>query len=343
MAQEHSSRRLHAKVKISFLTKHESWPFWREMPERLRSMFTLDEDEDADFLVVYDGLLNPIRTTLPLERTLAILPEPPSVKRYHPRFLEQFGHILTVDRRIRHPNRHLGWSTMNWFYGVKFTQQGLVPSLHSVDEIRLDSHTHSKNRVASVVISDKAFTKEQRFRIKFVAELSSLLGADLDVFGRESNPIADKRDAITPYQFHIALENDCLPHYFSEKLLDSFLGGAFPIYRGAPNISRYFPPNSLSPIPESLTPREAAEFTANEIRRVDFESKADPIRQARNMTLSRYNVFEATFRMVQQLTDGSRRPRGVLRDVKPETRSLRGLSNTARLRLRRRIARMILP
>ena len=328
-------------MKISFLTKHQSWPLWREMPERLRSVFALEHDEEADFLVVFDGLVNTVETALSLDRTLVILPEPPSVKRYDPRFLEQFGHVLTVDSRVRHSNRHIGWSTMGWFYGVEFTQQGLVPSLRSLEEIRLD-HTHSKSRVASVVVSDKVFTREQRFRKRFVAELSQVLGTDLDVFGRGSNPIADKRDAIAPYRFHIALENDCLPHYFTEKLLDSFLGGAYPLYRGAPNIFEYFPPGSLSLIPQDLTPREAAEFTANEIRRVDLDAKYGLIRHARNLTLSRYNMFEATFRMVQKLSGGSRSQRVSLRRIKPEMNSWRSFSNTAKKRVMQQIWRPVL-
>lgn len=329
-------------MKISFVTKHQSWPFWREMPERLHSVFAYEHDEEADFLVVYDGLLDAFETTMPLERSLIILPEPPSVKRYSPRFLEQFGHVLTVNSRVRHPRRHIGWSTMNWFYGVEFTQQDPVPTLGSFEEIQFDTQVYAKSRVASAVVSDKAYTREQRFRKKLVAEISPLLGANLDVFGRGSNPIADKRDAIAPYRFHIALENDCLPHYFTEKLLDSFLGGAYPLYRGAPNIFEYFPPGSLSLIPQDFTPREAAEFAANEIQRVDFEAKYGLIRHARNLTLSRYNMFEAIFRMVQELSAGARRQKASMRLIEPESRSLRGVGRSANQRLKQHIWGLVL-
>lgn len=331
------------EIRIAFVTKHESWPFWRQMPEHLRSAFTFEATDDADFLVVYDGIAKSVRTPLPLERTLAILPEPPSVKRYNREFLAQFGHVLTVDPRIEHPGRQLGWSTMNWFYGIEFTQRGASPSLASLAEIRLDSETTPKNRLASVVVSDKAFTKGQRFRIRFVTELVSLLGSGLDVFGRGSNPIADKRDAIAPYRFHIALENDCIPHYFTEKLLDSYLGGAFPIYRGAPNINEYFLPECFVQIPESLTPREAAKFSANAIHQIDVDSRAQQLRHAKRLTLSRFNVFEEVFRIVQQLVQGTRFSGVIPRHVQPETRSLGSMTTVARRRLGVHLPELFLP
>lgn len=325
------------EIRIAFVTKHESWPFWRQMPEHLRSAFTFGATDDADFLVIYDGIAKSVRTPLPLERTLAILPEPPSVKRYDRRFLAQFGHVLTVDPRIEHPGRQLGWSTMNWFYGIEFTQRGASPSLASLAEIRLDSETTPKSRLASIVVSDKAVTKGQRFRIRFVTELVSLLGSGLDVFGRGSNPIADKRDAIAPYRFHIALENDCIPHYFTEKLLDSYLGGAFPIYRGAPNINEYFPVGSLACIPESFTPREAAEFAADFIDKANADWIANQARQAKYLTVSRYNVFEEIFRLVQQFEQGSGPSGPPVRHIQPEMRSLGSMMVKARGRLRQRL------
>lgn len=325
-------------TKIAFLTMHESWPFWRQIPEHLQNTFTFGATDDADFLVIYDGINLPIRTALPLDRTLVLLPEPPSVKRYNGVFLSQFGHVLTVDRRISHSGRQLGWPTLNWFYGVRFTQEGeITPSLTSIEDIRLDSKTVPKNRLASVIVSDKAFTRGQQFRLKFVAELASLLGNDLDVFGRDTNPIADKRDAIAPYMFHIALENDCVPHYFTEKLLDSYLGGAFPIYRGASNIHRYFPPECLAQIPKRLTPQEAAQFTVAVIRETEIGRKEEQIDHAKFLALTRYNMFEEIFRIVRQLPKGARVSAGTSRWIQPEMSSLASIAAGARRRLRQHV------
>lgn len=328
------------------MTKNTLWPYYRQMPVRLRGHFTLGSTAGAEFLVVYDGIAEPLWTKIPFERTLVILPEPPGVKRYNTRFLNQFGHVLTVDDRVRHPGRILGWSTMNWFYGITFTEHGLFPSLRSLDEISVDSDLSLKNRVASVIVSDKASTRGQRFRIRFVHELKGRLRGDLDVFGSGRNGrywIPDKRDAIAPYKFHVALENDCIPHYFTEKLLDSYLGSAFPIYRGAPNLKEYFPAGSFSQIPEQLTPAEAAQFAADEIHRIDYGSQTDSIARAKSQTLLRYNMFEAIFCISQQLhRDLPHADRGG-RWIEPEMKSLGSAMTNARNGLSQRIWRSILP
>ena len=47
------------------------------------------------------------------------------------------------------------------------------------------------------------------------------------------------------YQFHICIENFIKPHYFSEKITNSLLCSATPIYHGCINIDSYFPDNII--------------------------------------------------------------------------------------------------
>ena len=55
------------------------------------------------------------------------------------------------------------------------------------------------------------------------------------------NPTLGKRmDVVFDMQFHIAIENVKRDVYFSEKLIDCFVTGAVPIYRGCPGIGKYF-------------------------------------------------------------------------------------------------------
>jgi hypothetical protein len=52
--------------------------------------------------------------------------------------------------------------------------------------------------------------------------------------------INDKREVIEPYMFHIAVENSKHNGYYSEKLLDSFVAKALPVYWGCPNLQEHF-------------------------------------------------------------------------------------------------------
>lgn len=64
------------------------------MPEHLRGVFTFDAADDVDFLVVYDGLSRSVATRLPLERRLAILPEPPFPMVLSPNILKHWVESL---------------------------------------------------------------------------------------------------------------------------------------------------------------------------------------------------------------------------------------------------------
>lgn len=56
---------------------------------------------------------------------------------------------------------------------------------------------------------------------------------------------ADKARAISPFKFHVVVENVRRDGYFTEKLLDCFLLETLPIYWGDPNLSNIFDPRGF--------------------------------------------------------------------------------------------------
>jgi len=81
-------------------------------------------------------------------------------------------------------------------------------------------------------------------RIEAVSELRRL-GLVVDCFGSQSRPVLNKIDTLRDYQFNLCFENSFSPGYVTEKIVDSFLGGSYPIYwGGAPhnvfNLSEFF-------------------------------------------------------------------------------------------------------
>jgi hypothetical protein len=54
--------------------------------------------------------------------------------------------------------------------------------------------------------------------------------------------VDDKLATLAAYKFTLAIENTHFAGYISEKLFDCFVAGTIPIYDGAPDISRYVPP-----------------------------------------------------------------------------------------------------
>lgn len=103
----------------------------------------------------------------------------------------------------------------------------------------------------SIMVSDKCSAPGHIYRHQLVQKI---LASDLpiDIWGRgckflqAHNDIRirgefNNREHYQNYQYHIAIENFSLPHYFSEKVMDPLLCNTIPIYHGCTAINEYFP------------------------------------------------------------------------------------------------------
>jgi glycosyltransferase involved in cell wall biosynthesis len=120
----------------------------------------------------------------------------------------------------------------------------LNKNIHSLEYPKLADNTlikvyDNKQKLVSFVTSNKTMTDGHRFRIDCYNELSSN-NLSVDIFGVGINPIEGKIQALKDYKFSIAIENGIHNNYFTEKILDCFLTGVIPIYRGAKNIDYFF-------------------------------------------------------------------------------------------------------
>ena len=107
----------------------------------------------------------------------------------------------------------------------------------------------SKPHKMSIMVSQKTQAPGHTYRHALV---SRILASDLpiDIMGRgckyfpPDSRLKGEFHALEPYlsyQFHIAIENFQLNHYFSEKILDPLFCGTTPVYLGCTNIDTYFP------------------------------------------------------------------------------------------------------
>lgn len=98
---------------------------------------------------------------------------------------------------------------------------------------------YSKNKLVSFITSNKSITDFHRFRINCVNFLADN-HMKVDLFGVGFNEVRDKLVGLKDYSFSIAIENGSHKNYFTEKILDCFLTGTIPIYKGCPNIEQFF-------------------------------------------------------------------------------------------------------
>lgn len=102
---------------------------------------------------------------------------------------------------------------------------------------RHDWQANEKTKLLSLIGTEKQRARGHAMRHK-IAELSRLF--PIDVMGRGYRPIESKIEALRPYYYSIVVENERIPGYFSEKLIDCISQFTMPIYWGCPNIGDYF-------------------------------------------------------------------------------------------------------
>jgi hypothetical protein len=101
-------------------------------------------------------------------------------------------------------------------------------------EIRI----HDKNKLCSIVSSNKRMCDLHNFRLDIVNYLSKNYSPKVTIFGVNGwKPIWE---SLNDYMFSIVVENYQDELYFTEKILNCFATGTIPIYLGAKNIGEKF-------------------------------------------------------------------------------------------------------
>ena len=310
------------------------WPWARQMPGTVAQWgqshyrFGTGNGAGCDWLVVFaswEG--DSLQTEVPWERRIFVAGEPESFHRYQARFLNQFGTVLTTQRSTRHAHAIFTQVGINWFAGVEFGAGGSYTARLRFEDFLASPPT--KTRLCSVVTSGKAMTSGHRQRLAFVERLQREFAGQIDFYGRDSRPLADKDAALASYRFHIAIENSVAPDYWTEKFADPVLRHCFPIYCGCPNMAEYFDPASYAAF-SLARPDEAVA----RIRQL-LASPLDATRQqaldvARQRLLYRHNIFA----LLESIYPGPFAPAAEVllsdhscKDLKYSRRLRRGLRN----------------
>ena len=102
-------------------------------------------------------------------------------------------------------------------------------------------------------------------------------------------PNTTKWDGLDKYSYSIAIENACMPNYFSEKFTDCILAWTIPIYYGCPNIHKYFPKNCYYWL--DITSPDCFDQLDRIINTPITTKQIKAMELAREMILNRYNVW----------------------------------------------------
>lgn len=289
-------------------------PWERQIPgggnvwDRTKYLESLPAEEEPDWLVVYEAWPEgKFSTKVPRERRILVCAEPESFHRYQPKFLEQFGHVITTQRGGAHPGVIYSQPAISWFVGVRFGRPG-EKNEYPLKFEDFSAGNPVKTKLCSVVCSNKAVTRGHKRRLAFVERLKKELGDEIDVFGRGFREIKDKDEALADYRFHIAIENSSHRDYWTEKLADPYLRGCFPIYAGCPNLSDYFPKDSYVPIDISKPDLAIKTIRSVLASKMDVEHAA-ALAEAKRRVLWEHNalaLLERTYQKIEARGQGCR-------------------------------------
>lgn len=253
--------------------------------------FYIDEEiEDPDFWVIQGkGLRQSESHFVAPQNTILLTTEPRSVLVYPQNYIRQFGLVCSCQEQTRHPHLLPGPAILPWFVGFTEAPDGKCAYTLDYDHLK-QAPTPVKNKLISVITSNKAFTQGHLDRIRFVEKLKARYGDRLDVFGRGYRDFDDKWEVLAPYKYHIVIENSSQRYYWTEKISDCFLAETFPFYYGCTNLSDYFPENSYQPI--SLQNFEkTAELIDKLIAEDTYEQRKTILGECKQKILEEYNQF----------------------------------------------------
>jgi hypothetical protein len=249
------------------------------------------ECPECDWWVICEGVKTKEHTKVPKDHTILITAEPPGLKQYQPGFLNQFGVVITAHQDLRHPNVINAQQALPWWVGVRMRGVEMLSYSKGYDELKaMDATTFKKEKCLSVISSNVAYMEGHRRRTEFAKALKSHFGDRINSFGRGLQDIEDKWDAISPYKYHIAIENTSCPHYWTEKLSDAFLGCAYPFYYGCPNLEEYFPKGAFTRI-EIRDVEGSIDTIEKAIESRVYEKTVADINRCRELVLDKYNLF----------------------------------------------------
>ncbi len=277
--------------------------------------FTADDTESADWLAQSSAEPRTIEATIPRGRRLLFISEPSGY--FPPDYVNQFGILVSP-------------FGIPGFNGLWHQSHGALPSFLGMEYLGKDWRrvidynglvsllVPPKRDAISVVVSRKTVLPGHRQRLQFMRHLSTALGPRLEIYGRGFRDIADKADAILPFKYHLVLENTVMPSYWTEKLADAWLGYAFPIVSGPPDLARYFPEDSFLSI--DIGDPEAAIVSI--VRAIDedlFAKRRVAIQEARTRVMRDERLCPMIARMIAAHPN-SDPPLHVAETIKPAPR-----------------------
>ncbi len=266
------------------------FPGWNPIVDGYSFTFGHVIQSPIDYLIILGTTNRSFDLPLPKERIIFITSEPATVQYFPESYLKQFGAVFYCQEDYQGSNRVDLPPLLPWFVGVDMSVEAENRDLLGFDYLdQLSFREQDKQDRVSIVASATTITEVHRLRFKFAQTVKDRLGSKADFYGRGFAPFGDKLEVLSPYKYHIALENLSVPNYWTEKILDAFLTDCHPFYFGCPNIEDYFPKTALTKI-DIHKPEEAADLIEQAISDNLWAKTKGARLESKERALRKYNL-----------------------------------------------------
>jgi hypothetical protein len=281
-------------MKVIKLTTPWDLPYISQSPNGLGIwgdyQFEINNDcDEADYWFIW-GWITPKKQTVrvPKGHLIYITDEAHNQRFYHPEYLKQFDLVSTPRKDITGINVIPYQEIAPWYLPATWD-----------DLVDMPVPAKIPNGL-SVISSTLTHLEGHLRRFALIHQVQGHFKDAISVYGRGIRPVADKREALFPYPYSLALENSAIDDYFTEKIREVFLGYGFPFYWGCPNLERDFDPNSCERI-DVNDYKLSIDVIEHAIGNNYHEQRFEAIRGSRLKVLYEYHLFPALTKLAEMI------------------------------------------
>lgn len=170
------------------------------------------------------------------------------------------------------------------------------------------SNTHSqKTKVLSTILSEKYFDEGHIKRVDFVKHIENniqinVYGSNLYSYNNYISPLPkyNKDEGLLPYKYTFTAENNSIPNYFTEKIVDAILSECLCFYWGCPNLEEYI--DSQAFIRLDLNDMDASmKIVRQAIENNEWSKRIDAIRREKTKILDELQFFPRLERILKEI------------------------------------------
>jgi len=287
------------KISASFYNPQDKIPpiFFRQTLEGKGSLQNIEftnNNQDADVHIVgtWVDKIDDIKG----KNIIYIQQEPPEVRLPNKDILD-YSNLVISPFNIEHDvEQIIAPPVLQWTYDINVELKENIGHVFSNTDSNanleniLYASPPEKKLLCSMIVSKKSFVQGHKDRLNFTADIMDHFKNKIDYYGFGIKELKNKRDAIDPYLFSIAIENSQHENYWTEKIADVYLGHTMPIYHGCKNINNFFPSKSLVNI--NIYNKDEAIAQIEECLNNPDKIYNSTVFDARRRVLLEYNMFK---------------------------------------------------